>query len=129
MNMKSIMTPCPYKVRSETSLKDAISMMEANNIRHLPVVDDESVIGVIPLETARLMLLTCELTNHCPTVGSSCTKDPYVTTEDTHVSVVAKEMADKKIDCALVADHADNFVGIFTTTDACRFIYLKFGED
>ncbi|MCB0358189.1 MAG: CBS domain-containing protein [Bdellovibrionales bacterium] len=128
MKIQSIMTPCPYKITAGTSLADALALMDERDIRHLPVVSEDEVIGVLRKDQAQLAMLVCEMTKHCPTAEVVCEKEPFVVSVDADVAEVAHEMAGKKVDCALVTDSDDSFVGIFTTTDACRLIYLVLSE-
>ena len=37
-------------------------------------------------------------------------------------------MAEKRLDYVLVVDQHEHVVGIFTTTDACRYIYFLTSE-
>lgn len=46
-------------------------------------------------------------------------KKPYVVAEDTDLSEVALEMAEKKHDCTLIVNANGDIVGIFTSIDAC----------
>ena len=109
-------------------MDDAIEKMTLRNIRHLPVIENGRLIGLLSERDARLSKMVCEVTGNCPSAGSVCSTNPHIFQADDDVSMVAKEMAERKIDCALVADEAGNFVGIFTTTDACRLIHLILEE-
>jgi len=128
MKIADIMTPCPYRIGASTSLDEALEKMSLRNIRHLPVIEGSRLVGVLSERDARLSKLVCEVTGNCPTAGAVCSTDPHIFQAEDDVSIVAKEMAERKIDCALVADEAGNFVGIFTTTDACRLIHLILEE-
>ena len=124
MKMSDVMTPCPYRISGDASVTEALEAMHVRDIRHLPVVAEGSLIGVLTERDARLSEFSCKETGHCPRVGAICSKDPLVVQDTQEVSEVALEMADRKIECALVSDAEGNFVGIFTTSDACRLIYL-----
>lgn len=47
MLVKDIMTHSPAVAQLSTSIQDAIRLMREYNARHLPVLDDEKLIGVI----------------------------------------------------------------------------------
>ena len=128
MKIADIMTPCPYRINASTTLAEAVEKMTLRNIRHLPVIEDGRLVGVLSERDARLSMFVCEVTKNCPTAGIVCAKDPPIFDASDDVSLVAHEMAEKKIDCALIADEGGNLVGIFTTTDACRLIHLILEE-
>lgn len=47
MLVSAIMTPGPLTVREETSLDEAMRLMDENEVRHLPVVRDGALYGVL----------------------------------------------------------------------------------
>jgi len=103
--------------------------MELHGIRHLPVVEDGSLVGVITERDARLTQVIESATGNGPPVGEICSIEPYVVFDDTEVAEVTRHMAQFKIDCALIADRDAGFVGIFTTVDACKLIYMILEEE
>lgn len=128
MKIKSVMSPSARKIPASATLQEALDIFGRFSIRHLPVVDGEDIIGVLTESDTRLALAVCSTAGSCPAVGKVCRPDPYVVGADDPVSDVVRKMADKKYDCALVADDEDNFVGIVTTTDVCRLLSLMLDE-
>lgn len=47
--LADVMTPCPITVGLETSVRDALRQMFGNNLRHLPIMHDGKVVGVISM--------------------------------------------------------------------------------
>jgi CBS domain-containing protein len=47
--IKDVMTASPMTVKSSDPLEACMGLMAARNFRHLPVVDDEQVVGVISI--------------------------------------------------------------------------------
>lgn len=47
MLVKDAMTPSPATAQLSTSIQDAIRLMRDYNARHLPVLDDQTLVGVI----------------------------------------------------------------------------------
>jgi len=41
------MTRDPYTIQEETSLSDAVELMESKNVKRLPVVRDEKLVGIV----------------------------------------------------------------------------------
>jgi CBS domain-containing protein len=44
-----VMTPDPITIRSDATMEEAIDLMRRHNIRHLPVMEDEHVVGFLSL--------------------------------------------------------------------------------
>lgn len=122
------MTPCPRTISTDASLDEAVKAMELHNIRNLPVTSNGELVGVLSEHEAKLVWALSEATSFHPTVGEVCEKDPYIVTSDALISSVAFEMAERQLQCVLIADQNDNVVGIFTTTDACRYIHYLTSE-
>jgi len=128
MKISDVMTTCPYRVEADSSLEDALNMMQMRNIRHLPVVEQNELVGIISEAGINVALALSGSSREQRTVREVCTKDPYLTGADSDVAEVAREMAERKVDCALISDEQNNFVGLFTTTDCCRLIHLILEE-
>ena len=47
--LSEVMTPCPITVGLETSVRDALRRMSDNGLRHLPIVEGGTVVGVISM--------------------------------------------------------------------------------
>jgi acetoin utilization protein AcuB len=122
------MTACPDTIDADTPLRHARERMDALECRHLPVVRDGRLVGIL---SARDVGLTERLhaqagSARVPTVEDAMTPSPFTCTADAHLSEVAKEMAAGKYGCAVVmdADHPTVIVGLFTTTDALLALSL-----
>jgi len=124
MKIKDIMTPCPYYVTAQSSLDDALKKMMLQGIRHLPVIDQDELVGVLSERDVRLSQFVCKTTKYCPTVGETCVGEVFIVDGEREVSDLADQMAREKRDCAMICDKDENVIGIFTTTDAFRLIHL-----
>lgn len=125
MKISDVMTPCPYKIEAAATVTDAITKMELRNIRHLPVVEEGRMLGVITMREAELAVA---LGSGEQLVESVCSHKPLVVKAEEDLGAVTRKMAENKIECALVAGEDDSLQGIFTTTDACRLIHLILEE-
>lgn len=47
--LDAVMTPCPITVGPDTAVRDALRSMHANGLRHLPIVEDGRVVGVVSM--------------------------------------------------------------------------------
>ena len=111
--VKSVMSPFPYSITSIESLDRAAEMMASHGIRHLPVVDDERLVGVI---SARDLSRAGE---GARSVRDVAHLEAYVVDLSTPIDRVLLHMAEEHIDAALVVKKG-RLVGIFTFTDACQ---------
>jgi acetoin utilization protein AcuB len=117
--IRRFMTVGPHVITSRHTLAEAHQTMRERGVRHLPVVDDGHLKGVVSqrdlylLETLRGVDAAREL------VEEAMSSDPYVVTPDATLEEVAEAMATQKHGSALVVEHA-TVIGIFTTTDALK---------
>jgi acetoin utilization protein AcuB len=117
--IRRFMTVSPHVITSRHTLADAHQTMRDRGVRHLPVVDDGQVRGVVSqrdlylLETLRGVDAAREL------VEEAMSSEPFVVEPDASLEEVAEAMASQKHGSALVVE-GSAIVGIFTTTDALR---------
>jgi len=111
--------------RNDT-LSIAKETMNAERIRHLPVVEDDgSVVGILSQRDLFLNALVRALgfgsqaerrTLQGLLVKEAMTADVVTTTPDTAVTVAAQVMVDRKIGCLPVVER-DRLVGILSESD------------
>jgi CBS domain-containing protein len=120
--IKSVMTPFPYSVELDASVRMAQARMAEHGIRHLPVVDHNGdLVGVL---TDRDLKRGLDPNVGLPDrdellVRDVCVLDAYIVDLNTPLDTVLVEMADRHIGSTLVVHHG-RLAGIFTATDACR---------
>lgn len=110
----------PYRVETTESINDALQFMNDHEIRHLPVIRDEKLVGIV---SERDLKVAAAL-EQAPAlqVGDVMKQDLFVVTRDTPISEVASEMAEGKIGSAIIVNREWQIEGIFTTTDALRIL-------
>jgi acetoin utilization protein AcuB len=118
--IKVAMTTFPWSIDIEAPAEDAWAMMLEHEIRHLPVTEDEALVGIITERDLRLVLRP-GVEPGMMTVREACTQDAYLVGDDTPLDAVAREMADRQIGSVLVERHG-KLVGILTHTDICRLL-------
>ncbi len=126
MLIKSVMARCPYTILAELSVYEALKKMEVYNIHHLPVVQEQQIVGLISERDIKLVMALSRAVGFPEDVevGKICSQEPYIVNENESLAEVTRQMAENRHDCALIIDEADNFVGIFTNVDACRCLSL-----
>ncbi len=113
------MTTTPLSVGPEDTLARATSVMKNNDIRHLPVIESERLVGVI---TERDLALAANLSGVDPTVETvKAAMNTKVLTvgPESPLDQVAAEMAAGKFGSAIVVQN-HHVVGVVTTVDICR---------
>jgi acetoin utilization protein AcuB len=88
--------------------------MSANNIRHLLVVDDSVLVGIV---SARDLALASTIVGDSEPIASTMSRDVYTCGPETPLQQVAHEMERHRHDCAVIVDRGEA-IGILTTTDA-----------
>lgn len=117
--IRPFMTPAPHTISTRQTLAEAHQAMRDRGVRHLPVVEEGKLVGVVSqrdlylLETLRGVDVGREL------VEEAMSDEPYVVAPDCSLEEVAEAMANRKHGSALVVENA-MVVGIFTSTDALR---------
>jgi len=138
MLVKDRMTPEPVTITPFTSFPEAVRIMREKGIRHLPVMEQEKLVGVVAwmdlLHALPSMAKTLSVfeTNyllanlHIQDVMSS----PAITVpEDAPLEEVARLMVDKEIGCLPVMRNGA-MVGLITETDIFEtFVEILGGEN
>ena len=117
--IQRFMTPAPHTISTRQTLAEAHQAMRERGVRHLPVVEEGKLVGVVSqrdlylLETLRGVDVGREL------VEEAMTDAPFVVGPDASLEEVAEAMANRKHGSAVIVENA-TVVGIFTSTDALR---------
>ena len=128
MRVSDLMTPKPITVGPETPMLEARQRMLEERIRHLVVVDDARVVGIVTDRDIRLNLpspatslsvweinfLLARLT-----VGAVMTSSVIVIEPDRAIAEAARIIIDHKIGALPVVDRGQ-LVGIITESDFLR---------
>lgn len=116
------MTASPETIESDLTLAQAAERMHVNGIRHLPVLKDGNLVGVLSQRDILVLQSVpgCDL-DTCP-VDQAMVVQPFTCGPKAHVRAVALEMAEHKYGTAVVVDreHPAEVLGVFTTVDALR---------
>jgi acetoin utilization protein AcuB len=125
--IRRFMTPTPHTITTRHTLAEAHQTMRERGVRHLPVVLDGKLLGVVSqrdlylLETLRGVDVGREM------VEEAMSDEPFVVSPDASLADVAEAMARSKHGSALVME-SDTVVGIFTSTDAMRALVALLRE-
>jgi len=113
------MTTTPHAIEADLPVIQAQELMKKHQIRHLPVMSQGKVKGILSDRDLNLALSLRGGNQETLLAQDICTDEVFLTRPDTRLDEVVHLMAEKKIGSVLVVDHS-HLVGIFTTTDALR---------
>jgi acetoin utilization protein AcuB len=116
--ISSYMTPQPYTIAPEATLAAAMDMIETYRIHHLPVREQDRLIGVLSLHDLSLVALHSQRHLKDLDVRSAMNRHVYTISPETPLHLVAARMADHKLTSALVVQSDGSLLGIFTESDA-----------
>ncbi len=129
------MTPNPITVEPTCSVAEAHRLMREHGVRHLPVIDQGGVVGIITrgdiLEASasdsRQLLFPSDDPWSSTPVVELMTPDPVTITPDTTVLEAADLMFQHDIGSLLVVEEG-RLVGIITETDIFHLVVRMLAE-
>ncbi len=114
-----VMVARPWTVERRATLADAHRIMRGHRIRHLPVLDDGALCGLVTERDLHLIETLADSDPETTLVEDAMQEEPFVVTGDTPLDEVLAAMAEHKYGSVIVAgDHG--IEGIFTAVDACQ---------
>jgi acetoin utilization protein AcuB len=111
-------TPDPITATEDMTIDDLSRLMQKHGIRHLPVVRDGAVVGVISDRDVRLVAGLTVPEKLQVQAADIMAADPLTVSAAAPLDEVALAMSEKKVGSVIVNDEDGRFLGIFTATDA-----------
>jgi acetoin utilization protein AcuB len=106
----------PYVAEPDQSVQDALEFMIECEIRHLPVVDDERLVGLVSerdLRAAASLPQAKQLV-----IADVMKQDVFFATKEASLKEVVQVMRDRKLGSTVIVNADRQAIGIFTATDA-----------
>lgn len=119
LTVRRYMTPSPLTIGRGTTIQAAMLKMRQENVRHLPIVDDGILTGLV---SERELEIVAALPTIDPSHGSvelAMIPEPFQVDVETPLGKLAADMAEARIGSAVLTSDGE-VVGIFTTVDALR---------
>lgn len=120
VRIRDVMTPLPLTIDIEQTLAEAQSRMQKLEVRHLPVLAGERVVGVLS-ERDVVLAASLGMGLEAVSVGAAMSAGPFIVRPDEELDRVLRVMVEQRIGSAVVV-HDDRVVGVFTNTDALRIL-------
>lgn len=119
-----VMTAHPLSVGPQNKISDAKRLMMKHSIKHLPVVEESRVIGILTDRDIKLRQAVSNDTDFHETalVESVYLPNPYTTMPNAPLTEALGAMTEESIGSAIVVDDTGKLLGIFTNMDACRLL-------
>lgn len=115
--VRQFMSPSPVSIDSARPLVEAHRVMREKRLRHLPVLTEGRLVGVVSAGDLYLFETLEGVDPERVAVQEAMTPEPYCVPPDAPLDEVVDVMAANKYGCALVVEKK-RVVGIFTTVDA-----------
>ena len=125
--IRDLMTRSVHTIGASLTLADAARLMKKHKIRHLPVLDNGSLVGLVSDRDVQVISSLSELDPTCILVEDAMSQAPWTVGPETPLVEVAQHMAETKVGSAVVMEH-DKVVGVFTTTDGMRALAEMLGR-
>lgn len=117
--VRQFMTASPCTIAAGQTLAAAQRLMREHGIRHLPVVDDGLLVGLVSQRDVHFLESLRDVDPDVVTVDEAMTPDPFTVSPGAPLRRVVAAMAERKYGSAVVV-HRHHVVGVFTTIDAMR---------
>ncbi len=116
-NVRKFMTSTPVTIGPRATLKEAHELMKERGFRHLPVLKDNDLIGILSERDLALIGSIHGTDIERLLVADAMTVLPYHVAPEASLFEVVSEMASNKYGSAIVVENG-KVVGIFTAVDA-----------
>jgi acetoin utilization protein AcuB len=124
MRVGEIMNHDPITIGPETRVAQALQLMKQHQIRHLPVIKDDIMVGWISARTLREVLLASML--EVITVADVMVQAPISVTPDTSVDEAARLVHEHRIGGLPVLE-GEKLVGVLTVNDLLGAFIVMLG--
>ena len=121
--VRELMTPVPSAVTADSSVAHARSRMRALGIRHLPVIHEGRVVGVLAEQAVAALCQHGRADPHALAVGDmleDC-EDCIVVGPEMPVAAMLQTMINRRADCVAVVERGE-LTGIVTAQDMMRVL-------
>ncbi len=126
-NVRVYMSHLPVEAERCEGAEEAMALMQQHNVHHLPVMSGSHLKGIVSLRG--LLQARFELGDRfsATPLEQICRSDTLTVSPVEPIDEVARKMLQRGTDAAAVVD-SGFVVGVFTSTDAMRFICDFFGQ-
>jgi len=118
--MVAVMTPFPYHIDIRARLSDAAALMHEHGIRHLAVMDGDSLESIISERDIERTHIPGHLNDDTNLlVGDICPSRAFIADISDPLDRILDVMSEKRLGAVLVTKDGE-LAGIFTSSNACQ---------
>lgn len=129
MLVKDLMKTQIVTLNADSKLGFANDIMYLGRIRHLPVVNGETIVGIITQRDLYRASLTSILTSwnenkeflDSVKVSEVMAKNVFTITQNITIEEAAQVMIDRKVGCLPVVEDKNKLIGLITETDVLQY--------
>ena len=118
MRIENWMTTAVISIRPEAGIRDALETMRQHSIRHLPVVEGDSFVGLVSLGDLKQSILASMI--ETLKISDVMVRDVHCATKATSLEQAAGIIYKQGVGCLPVLDEARQLVGILTVRDILK---------
>lgn len=126
-SVREYMTHLPVEAERCATVADAEQAMTAKHIRHIPVMNGARLKGLVSRSDVLAARVEHGDAVNALALEEICQMEVLTVPPTARVDEVAEQMLERRVGSAVVMD-GGFVVGIFTSTDALRFVSDWFGE-
>jgi acetoin utilization protein AcuB len=127
LTIRACMTRAPHTIGADQPLTVASALMRAHRIRHLPVLSEGRLVGLLSERDIALVQSMPGVKPGRVIVEEAMSQDPYTISPDSSLEWVVMQMAEHKYGSTVVVED-NRVVGVFTTVDALRTLQSLLGR-
>jgi CBS domain-containing protein len=117
MKIRDIMTPDPEAISSDGTIREAAHHMRDMNVGFLPVVEGDSVVGVLTDRDIAIRVIAEDLDPSRTKVEEIMSRELFACPENTDLEEAVRIMEDNQVRRLLVTDNEGRCVGIVSLGD------------
>lgn len=136
MKVRDWMSPNPHTLTCESTLGDAVAVMARHQIRHVPILDDGRVVGMISDRDVKMALGPDAVHLRLDEIDPRQAEGPlnwfmsdgaYTVRSDASMAEAAALLLDRRIGAVPVLD-GERLVGVLSVVDVLRAVLPLLGE-
>ncbi len=117
----------PYVAEPGMGLRNGLDLMRELDIRHLPVIEEGKLIGLVSERDLKAASILPEAERL--RLEDIMKREVFTVQKDAPLKMVVETMAERKIGSAVVLNARNEVVGIFTTIDALFVLVDLLGDE
>ena len=118
-SVSHFMSVRPATIERTATLAEAHQIMRGHGVRHLPVLEDGALCGIVTQRDLHLLETLADADPETTRVEEAMQERPFIVTGDAPLDEVLEIMAEHKYGSVIVVGR-EGVEGIFTTVDACH---------